>query len=51
MKTYVIPTLEVSALSFEDVITSSGELLSHLRVVEGDAEVGANSRIDSSFWN
>ena len=49
MKAYVNPMMKISALSFEDVLTASGEL-DHLRVNEGEVQVGAQGSIGAEFW-
>ena len=50
MKAYVNPTLEISAISLRDILTLSAEELSHIRVNEGDAQVGAQGSIGAEFW-
>lgn len=49
MKKYLIPTLEVTVLAMEDVLTLSGES-SHLRAIIGDAVAGGSSTVNEEFW-
>lgn len=50
MKKYIIPTIDVTALSLADVLTLSGES-NHLRSIQGNAEVGGSSSIGTDFWS